>query len=116
MKLSNGIAKLTSIKSGAAKLLATAALAGAVFAIASPAAQAQRVAFGVQFGGPHYYAPAPPIEVYGGPGYYDNGYRHFDRWHDRYDFRRDHDFYRHDFDRRDFDRRDFHHDREFDRR
>jgi hypothetical protein len=95
----------TMLKSNAVKLLTGAALAGAVLTAAAPAAQAQRVVFGVQLGGPRYYAPAPPV-VFGHPGFY--GDRHFDGWRDRDDFRFRHDRDDHrDWDRRDFDRRDF---------
>jgi hypothetical protein len=109
--------KLTTVtamlKSNAVKLLAGAALAGAVLT-AVPAAQAQRVVFGVQFGGPRYYAP-PPV-VYDRPGYYDN-YRHFDGWRNRDDFRFHSDWRdRRDWERHDFGRRNFNHGRDFDHR
>ncbi len=80
MKLSNLTAKLTCLKGKAVRVLAAGALAGAVLSAAAPAAQAQRFAFGVQFGGPRYYAPAPP-RVYGygyggyAPGYYGSYYQ-----------------------------------------
>jgi hypothetical protein len=65
MKLSALSTKLTCMKSTAVRVLAAATLAGAVLA-AAPAAQAQRIGIGVQFGGPVYAAPA-----YGyAPGYY----------------------------------------------
>jgi len=77
--------KLTTVtnmlKSKAVKLLAGAALAGAILT-AAPAAQAQR--FFVRFGGPRYFAPAPPVVVYGGPRFYAP-YRY-----DRYDWRYHH--------------------------
>ena len=74
MKLSNLTAKLTCMKGKAVRVLAASALAGAVLTAAAPAAQAQRFAIGVQFGGPRYYAPAPP-RVYGYvPGYYGSYY------------------------------------------
>jgi hypothetical protein len=86
MKLSNGTAKLTSMKSNAVKLLAIAAVAGAALA-AAPAAQAQRFVVGVHVGGPRYFSPAPPV-VYGPAFYGGYGYRHDDwRFH--------HDPYRH---------------------
>jgi hypothetical protein len=97
----------TALRNNTVKLLAGAALAGAVLT-AAPAAQAQRIVFGIGFGGPRFYRPAPPVIVYGGPGYY--GYRHFDGWRDRDDFYRHHDWDRdrgfrdHDF--RDHDRFD----------
>ena len=92
MKLSTVTAKLTSMKSNAVKLLAVTALAGATLA-AAPAAQAQRFVVGVHVGGPRYFAPAPPVVVYGGPGFYAGyGYRHDDwRFHHepyRYGWRR----------------------------
>ena len=95
MKLSTVTAKLTSMKSSAVKLLAVTALAGAALA-AAPAAEAQHVVVGVRFGGPRYFAPAPPV-VYGRPGFYPGygygyGYRHEDwRFHHepyRYGWRR----------------------------
>lgn len=78
MKLSNITAKLTSLKGSVVRVLAAGALAGAVLA-AAPAANAQRFAFGVQFGGPRYYAPPPPRYYGYGYGYgyspYAYGYR-----------------------------------------
>ena len=69
MKLSNVFAKLTA--GSTAKVLGGLVIAGAALTVAAPAAKAQ-VAFGVEVGGPRYYAPAP---VYVAPGYgYDNGY------------------------------------------
>ena len=89
MKLSDITAKLTcSIRNlnwKATHVLAGVALAGAALAPV-PAAQAQHFAVGVQFGGPRYYAPAPPPRVYVGPGYgygYAPGYwehRRFEDW------------------------------------
>jgi hypothetical protein len=93
MKLSNLTAKLTStrqfasLKQNAVRILTVATLAGAALAAVAvaPAAQAQRVGFGVVIGGPRYYAPVPPVVVYHGPAYgypaypaYNHGY---DRWH-----------------------------------
>ena len=78
MKLTN---LTTTLKHNAVKLLAAAALAGAV--LAAPAAQAQRVR--VFFGGPRFYRPAPPV-VYAGPGFYG----HYGYWHR--DWRYDHHF------------------------
>jgi hypothetical protein len=95
----------TALKNNTLKMLAGAALAGAILT-AAPAAQAQRVVFGIRFGGPRYFAPAPPVVVYGRPGYFGPRY---DGWRDRDDFR-----FRHDRDdHRGFDHRDFdHHDRD----
>ena len=80
-KLSTLVAKLTGRKLKGMGVLAAATLAGAVLMAGAPAAQAQRFGIGVQFGGPRYYAPAPPVAVYGGAGYgygapavYGNGY------------------------------------------
>jgi hypothetical protein len=67
MKLSNLTAKLTDIKSKATRVLAAAALAGAVLAVAAPAAEAQHVI--VRFGGPRVFVPAPPVRFYHGPIY-----------------------------------------------
>jgi hypothetical protein len=101
MKLSNVSTKLTCMKSKAVRVIAAATLAGAFFAAAAPAAQAQHFAVGVQFGGPRYVAPAPVF--YGrGPAFYDH--RRFDEheaWarheefvrHERFDH--DHRFYDH---------------------
>ena len=90
MKLSNFTAKFTGMKSKVVSVLAAATLAGAVLAAAAPAAEAQHVV--VRFGGPRYFAPAPPIRFYGGPVYGPGFYR----WdHRRYeDFRFRHDGYR----------------------
>jgi hypothetical protein len=60
MKLSTLTAML---KSRTVKILAATALAGAALTAAVPAAQAQRVYFGVHVG-PRYVAPAPVV-VYG---------------------------------------------------
>jgi hypothetical protein len=89
--------KLTTVtamlKSNAVKLLTGAALVGAVLTAAAPAAQAQRVFFGVHVGrpayyGPRYYAPPPPPVFYGHPGFYgpryDWRYHHIDRWGHRW--------------------------------
>ena len=76
----------TALKHNAVKLLAGAALAGAVLT-AAPAAQAQRVFIGV--GGPRYFRPAPPVVVYG-PGFYGPDYYRFHRdWRFRHEYRRD---------------------------
>jgi hypothetical protein len=85
MKLTNLTAKL---KSNVVRVLAAATLVGGVLVAAAPAAEAQRVF--VRVGGPRYFAPAPvvvapPVVVFGRPGFY--GYDHRDwRFH--------HDFYR----------------------
>lgn len=103
MKTTNLTTKLTGIQRNALRVLAAATLTGAFLAAAAPAAQAQRIAVGVGFGGPRYFVPAPPVRFYGGPVYaYGYGYgRDF--------YRRD--FYRPDFDHRDFDHRGYdHHD------
>jgi hypothetical protein len=102
----------TALKNNAVKLIAGAALAGAALTAAAPAAQAQRVFFGVHVGGPAYYAPAPPVVVYGRPGFYAPRYY---GWRDRDDFRFRHDWDRRDFDHRGWDHRDFDH-RGYDRR
>jgi hypothetical protein len=76
----------TALKHNAVKLLAGAALAGAVLT-AVPAAQAQRVFFGV--GGPRYFRPAPPVVVYG-PGFYGpDFYRFHHDWRFRHEYHRD---------------------------
>jgi hypothetical protein len=93
----------TALRNHTLKMLAGAALAGAILT-AAPAAQAQRIVFGVGFGGPRFYRPAPPVIVYGEPGYYDR-HRHFDGWRDRDDFYRHHDRDREFRDRDHFDRR-----------
>jgi hypothetical protein len=74
----------TGLKSNALKLLAAATLAGAVFTVATPAAQAQQ-AF-VRFGGPHFYRPAPPIVIDRGPVYhYGWDHRRYEDWRFRHD-------------------------------
>lgn len=81
----------TALKNNALKMLAGAALAGALLT-AAPAAQAQRVVFGVRVGGPVFYGPrhfAPPPPVfYGRPGFYapryDWRYHHIDRFGHRW--------------------------------
>lgn len=87
----------TMLKNNAVKLLATAALAGAALTTAAPAAQAQRVFFGVRLGGPVVVAPAPvyapapaPVFYYGyGPHYYGHPYFWHGRWYGRpYGWRR----------------------------
>lgn len=75
MKLSNRFAKLTSLKSNVVRTLAAATLAGAALMAATPAAEAQHFAVGVQFGGPRYFVPPPPPP----PRFYGYGY---DRFHD----------------------------------
>jgi hypothetical protein len=98
-------AKLAGMK---AKVLAGTAVAGAALMLAAPAAQAQRVVFGVGVGAPVYAAPAP-VMVFRGPGYYDGFYyRDYNAWHAHYDWDRAHRF---DRGRRDFDR-DHHFDRD----
>ena len=97
-------AKLAGMK---AKVLAGTAVAGAALMMAAPAAQAQRVTFGVTVGAPVYVAPAPVV-VFRGPGYYDGVYvRDYNGWRAHQVWLREHRF---DRDRRDFDR-----DRHFDR-
>ncbi len=108
MKLSHVVAKLTSSK---AKVLGGLAVAGLALTAAAPVAGAQ-VAFGVQVGGPRYYAPAPrPTYVAPGYGYgygggYNPGYgreygerRRAEEWraqqwreHERFEGGRDRDF------------------------
>jgi len=83
------VTKLTGMK---AKVLAGAAIAGAALMMAAPAAQAQRVVFGVRIGRPVYVAPARPVYVapappvvYAGPGYYGGVYfRDYNTWHAHY--------------------------------
>lgn len=105
---------LSAKLAGKVKVLAATAVAGAALMLASPAAQAQHVVFGVRLGAPAYVAPAPPV-VFAGPGYYGGYYvRDYDAWRARFAW--DHRFDRHDFDRRDFDRHDFDRGRHFDRR
>jgi hypothetical protein len=91
MKLANLKAKLTGMKSNAVRVLAAATLAGAVLAVAAPAAEAQRVV--VRYGGPRYFAPAPPIRVYGGPVLAPE-YYHRDWRYDHRDWRYRHDGFR----------------------
>ena len=84
-------AKLAGMK----KVLAGAAVAGAAVLMAAPAAQAQRVAFGVTIGAPVVVAPAPGV-VFTGPGYYDGIYfRDYNAWHAHQMWMRDHHFDRH---------------------
>ena len=86
MKLSNVSAKLTNMKSNVVRVLAAAALAGAVLTVVTPAAEAQRGVV-VRFDGPRYFRPAPPVRFYGGPVYFHD-YGHRD-WRYRHDgFRR----------------------------
>lgn len=94
MKLSTLTTKLTSLKSRTVKILAATALAGAAFTAAVPAAQAQRVVFGVGFGH-RYVAPAPvyvgPAYGYGygaGYGYYHHDWRYEHRYERPYGWRR----------------------------
>jgi hypothetical protein len=85
MKLANLKAKLTGMKSNVVRVLAAATLAGAVLAVAAPAAEAQHVV--VRFGGPRVFVPAPPVRFYAGPVYAPE-YYHRD-WRYRHDgFRR----------------------------
>jgi len=82
MKLSNVSAKLTNTKSNVVRVLAAAALAGAVLTVVTPAAEAQRGVV-VRFDGPRYFRPAPPVRFYGGPVYFrDYGYRDWRYRHD----------------------------------
>ena len=67
MKLSNVFAKLTGGKVKVLSAVGGLAIAGMAMTAATPAAKAQ-VAFGVEVGGPRYYAPAPR-PVYVAPGY-----------------------------------------------
>lgn len=97
MKLSNVFAKLTS-KSNVVRTLAATTLAGAALIAATPAAQAQHFAVGVQFGGPRYFAPPPPPPRFYGPGYgygydryrYEEFRRHEDWRYHHPEFRYDH--------------------------
>jgi hypothetical protein len=85
MKLAN------VLKSKAMKAMAAATLAGAMLTAAVPAAQAQRVVFGARFGGPRYFAPPPPVRVYGGPVFYGGpvyGYGYHRDWRYRHEYRR----------------------------
>ena len=98
-------AKVTGMK---AKVLAAAAVAGTALMLAAPAAQAQRLGFGVRIGAPVYAAPA--AVAFAGPGYYDGVYfRDYNGWRAHEVWLRDHRF------DRGFDRRDFGRDRHFDR-
>ena len=100
-------AKIAGMK---AKVLAGTAVAGAALMMAAPAAQAQRVTFGVTVGAPVYLAPAPVV-VFRGPGYYDGVYvRDYNGWRAHQVWLREHRFDRDDYHRHDFDR-----DRHFDR-
>ena len=117
MKLSTLTAKLTETK--AVRALAITAVAGAALMMAAPAAQAQHVRFGVQFGAPVYVAPQPEV-VYTQPGYYYGGdryaaWRAHEAWERQEAWEHAHRFDRDDFRRRDFDRDRFDHDR-YDRR
>jgi hypothetical protein len=99
MMFSTLTTKLAGMK---AKVLAGTAIAGAALMMAAPAAQAQRVFFGVRVGrpAPVYVAPAPvyaapPAVVYTGPGYYGGVYfRDYNGWRAHY--------WDHRFDRRRF--------------
>jgi hypothetical protein len=78
----------TALRNHTLKMLAGAALAGAILT-AAPAAQAQRIVFGVGFHGPRYFRPAPPVIFYG-PGFYGPDYYRFHRdWRFRHEYRRD---------------------------
>lgn len=109
----------TALKNNLVRGAGAVALAAAAAAV-TPAANAQRLSFGVSVGGPAYYAPAPVV-VYGGPSY---GYGYWDGYHvwhrdydrDRFYAHRDWDrdrYYHRDFDDRRFDDRRF--DRDHDR-
>lgn len=90
MMLTTLSAKLAGMK---AKVLAGMVVAGAALMLATPAAQAQRVVFGVRIGAPVYVAPAPPVG-FTGPGYYSGVYfRDYNAWRARYYW--DHRFDRH---------------------
>lgn len=73
-----------------AKVLAGTMIAGAALMLATPAAQAQRVVFGVRIGAPVYVAPAAPVYVappvvFTGPGYYGGVYyRDYNAWRAHY--------------------------------
>ena len=82
MMLTTLSAKLAGMK---AKVLAGTVVAGAALMLAAPAAQAQRVVFGVRIGAPApvYVAPAPV--VFTGPGYYGGVYfRDYGTWRAHY--------------------------------
>lgn len=83
MKLTNLTAKL---KSNVVRVLAAATLAGGILAVAAPAAEAQRVVVRV---GPRYFAPAPvvvapPVVVFGRPGFYRYDHRDWRFHHEIY--------------------------------
>jgi hypothetical protein len=90
MTITTAVAKLVSGKAKVLSTLGGLALAGVAMTVAAPAAKAQ-VAFGVEIGRPHYYAPVPerPVVVapYAGYGYgYAPGYvdhRRYDDWRAR---------------------------------
>ena len=97
MKLSDIAAKLTcsirNLNGKATRTLGAMALAGAALATV-PAAQAQHFAVGVQFGGPRYYAPAPPPPRFLGPAYgYGPGPGYWE--HRRYEDWRRHEWFAH---------------------
>ncbi len=113
MKLSNVFAKLTA--GSTAKVLGGLVIAGAALTVAAPAAKAQ-VAFGVEVGGPRYYAPAPrPVYVapeYGVPaygyGYAAQGYverRRAEEWREHQ--WREHEEWEHHHENFDRDRRGY---------
>lgn len=82
-------AKLTGMK---AKALAGTVIAGAALMMVAPAANAQRLAFGVTVGAPVYVAPAPAV-VFTGPGYYDGVYvRDYNGWREHQTIVREHRF------------------------
>ena len=87
MKLSQVLAKLTGGKAKVLSTLGGLAIAGMALTAAAPAAKAQ-VAFGVEIGGPRYYAPAPR------PGYVAPGYAY--GYRGGYDARPDWDRRRYD--------------------
>ncbi|MFC6645644.1 hypothetical protein ACFQBQ_08625 [Granulicella cerasi] len=78
--MTNMIQKLAT-KTNLKRVLGAGALAAAMFAVATPKAEAQRVFFGVHVGGPRYFAPVPPPPAYYGYGYGYHygpyGYRHY---------------------------------------
>ncbi len=94
MKLSEATKKLTCMKSKVIRVLAAATLAGAVLTAAAPAAKAQHVVFGIQYGG----------QPYAQQGYYgqqyDNGYysgygdQRRDEWRRRQEYRRQQEYWR----------------------
>ena len=89
MKLSTRFAKLTCIQSQLIRTLALAVLAGSALTLAAPAASAQQVAFGVQFGQPRYVAP--PL-AYGYGAYAPR----YDGWRDRQAWERQEEWRRHE--------------------